>query len=149
MQSDINKELKASIASASGKTYSKSEIDSNDAATLTSAKSYADTKKTEAVSAAATDATTKANSALASAKSYADQKVSALGSVYTDSQWLKSIGFVEDTNKDYILGGWLVITCEHGKWNAYSVKSSHWHYLCAVALREDVTRLVAALKLNA
>lgn len=82
LQSDINKELKASIASASGKTYSKSEIDSKDAATLTSAKSYADTKKTEAVSAAATDATTKANSALASAKSYADQKVSALGSVY-------------------------------------------------------------------
>lgn len=83
LQSDINKELKESIASASGKTYSKSEIDSKDTATLTSAKSYADTKKTEAVSAAATDATTKANSALASAKSYADQKVSALGSVYT------------------------------------------------------------------
>ena len=83
LQSDINKELKASIASASGNTYSKSEIDSKDSATLTSAKSYADTKKTEAVNAAATDATTKANSALASAKSYADQKVSALGSVYT------------------------------------------------------------------
>ena len=83
LQSDINKELKASIASASGKTYSKSEIDSKDTATLTSAKSYADNKKTEAVNAAATDATTKANSALASAKSYADQKVSALGSVYT------------------------------------------------------------------
>lgn len=83
LQSDINKELKASIASASGKTYSKSEIDSKDTATLTSAKSYADTKKAEAVSAAATDATTKANSALASARSYADQKVSALGSVYT------------------------------------------------------------------
>nr|DAQ35248.1 MAG TPA: hypothetical protein [Caudoviricetes sp.] len=83
LQSEINKELKASIASASGNTYSKSEIDSKDSATLTSAKSYADTKKTEAVSAAATDATTKANTALASAKSYADQKVSALGSVYT------------------------------------------------------------------
>lgn len=83
LQSDINKELKASIASASGKTYSKSEIDSKDTATLTSAKSYADTKKTEAVSDAATDATTKANAALASAKSYADEKVSALGSVYT------------------------------------------------------------------
>ena len=83
LQSDINKELKASIASASGNTYSKSEIDSKDTATLTSAKSYANTKKTEAVNAAATDATTKANSALASAKRYADQKVSALGSVYT------------------------------------------------------------------
>jgi len=53
LQSDINKELKASIASASGNTYSKSEIDSKDSATLTSAKSYA------------------------------DEKVSALGSVYT------------------------------------------------------------------
>ena len=83
LQSDINKELKASIASASGKTYSKSEIDSKDTATLTSAKSYADTKKTEAVSAAATDAATKANAALASAKSYADEKFSAIGSVYT------------------------------------------------------------------
>lgn len=83
LQSDINKELKASIASASGNTYSKSEIDGKDTATLTSAKSYADTKKTEAVNAAATDATTKANAALASAKSYADEKVSALGSVYT------------------------------------------------------------------
>nr|DAM00147.1 MAG TPA: hypothetical protein [Caudoviricetes sp.] len=83
LQSDINKELKASIASASGNTYSKSEIDGKDTATLTSAKSYADTKKTEAVSAAATDAATKANAALASAKSYADEKFSALGSVYT------------------------------------------------------------------
>lgn len=83
LQSDINKELKASIASASGNTYSKSEIDGKDTATLTSAKSYADTKKTEAVNAAATDAATKANAALASAKSYADERVSALGSVYT------------------------------------------------------------------
>lgn len=83
LQSDINKELRASIASAGGNTYSKSEIDGKDTATLTSAKSYADTKKTEAVSAAATDAATKANAALASAKSYADEKFSTLGSVYT------------------------------------------------------------------
>lgn len=82
LQSDINKELRASIASAGGNTYSKSEIDGKDTATLTSAKSYADTKKTEAVSAAATDAATKANAALASAKNYTDEKVSALGSVY-------------------------------------------------------------------
>lgn len=44
LQSDINKELKASIASASGNTYSKSEIDGKDTATLTSAKSYTDEK---------------------------------------------------------------------------------------------------------
>ena len=53
LQSDINKELRASIASAGGNTYSKSEIDGKDTATLTSAKSYT------------------------------DEKVSALGSVYT------------------------------------------------------------------
>lgn len=42
------------------------------AGALTEAKAYADTKKTEAVDAAAADATTKANNALASAKKYAN-----------------------------------------------------------------------------
>lgn len=42
------------------------------AGALTKAKAYADTKKTEAVNAAAADATTKANNALASAKEYAN-----------------------------------------------------------------------------
>lgn len=42
------------------------------AGALTKAKAYADTKKTEAVNAAAADATTKANNALASAKKYAN-----------------------------------------------------------------------------
>lgn len=42
------------------------------AGALTEAKAYADTKKTEAVNAAAADATTKANNALASAKEYAN-----------------------------------------------------------------------------
>ena len=69
-------------------------------------------------------------------------------SIYTDSQWLKSIGFVEDSNKDYVLAGWLVITCEAGKWNAYSVRSSHWHFLCGVEFREHVEILVSALKLS-
>lgn len=44
LQSDINKELRASIASAGSNTYSKSEIDGKDTATLTSAKSYTDEK---------------------------------------------------------------------------------------------------------
>lgn len=44
LQSDINKELIASIASAGDNTYSKSEIDGKDTATLTSAKSYTDEK---------------------------------------------------------------------------------------------------------
>ena len=42
------------------------------AGALSTARTYADTKKTEAISAAATDATTKANNALASAKAYAN-----------------------------------------------------------------------------
>lgn len=42
------------------------------AGALTEAKAYTDTKKTEAVDAAAADATTKANNALASAKEYAN-----------------------------------------------------------------------------
>ncbi len=71
-----------------------------------------------------------------------------LVNLYTDSPWLKSIGFIEDTNKDYVLCGWLVITCESGNWSAYSVRSSHWHYLCGVNLRDEVTMLVAALKLT-
>lgn len=49
-------------------------FDTSGAATsaLSQAKTYADTKKTEAIGAAATDATTKANNALASAKEYAN-----------------------------------------------------------------------------
>lgn len=42
------------------------------AGALTEAKAYADTKKTEAIDAAATDATTKADNALIAAKKYAD-----------------------------------------------------------------------------
>lgn len=42
------------------------------AGALTKAKAYADTKKTEAIDAAATDATTKADNALIAAKKYAD-----------------------------------------------------------------------------
>lgn len=42
------------------------------AGALTEAKAYADTKKTEAIDAAANDATTKADNALAAAKKYAD-----------------------------------------------------------------------------
>ncbi|TWU17171.1 hypothetical protein Pla52o_53460 [Novipirellula galeiformis] len=73
----------------------------------------------------------------------------ALGSQYTDSTWLKSIGFVEDVNKHYRMKNWLVLVCEAGKWMAYSVKSSHWHFLCDVERREDVTSLISALKLKA
>jgi hypothetical protein len=65
-----------------------------------------------------------------------------------DGDWLKAIGFVESSDRDYVLGGWLVITCESGKWLAYSAKQSHWHCLCVVDTREDVTRLVKAMKLG-
>lgn len=73
-----------------------------------------------------------------------------LGSEYTDSSWLQSIGFIKDTtSQHYRMKNWFVLTCEAGKWQAYSVKSSHWHYLCDVDRREDVTKLISALKLNA
>lgn len=56
-------------------TYeTKTNVASQVTSTLNSAKSYADTKKSEAISSASNDATTKANSALNSAKSYADTK---------------------------------------------------------------------------
>lgn len=58
-------------------TYeTKSSVSSQISSTLTSAKSYADTKKSEAISTASSDATSKANNALSSAKSYADTKKS-------------------------------------------------------------------------
>jgi hypothetical protein len=58
-------------------TYeTKSSVSSQISSTLTSAKSYADTKKSEAISTASSDATSKANNALTSAKSYADTKKS-------------------------------------------------------------------------
>lgn len=56
-------------------TYeTKSNVTSQVTSTLNSAKSYADTKKSEAISSASSDATTKANNALNNAKSYADTK---------------------------------------------------------------------------
>ena len=58
-------------------TYeTKTSVTSQISNTLTSAKSYADTKKSEAISTASSDATSKANNALNSAKSYADTKKS-------------------------------------------------------------------------
>jgi hypothetical protein len=67
---------------------------------------------------------------------------------YTDSTWLQSIGFTEDESKNYRLRGWLRLTCDSGQWQAYSVKSSHWHFLCVVDLRSEVRSLISALKLN-
>ena len=54
------------------KTNVESKISSSASSTLTNAKSYADTKKSEAISTASSDATSKANNALTSAKSYTD-----------------------------------------------------------------------------
>lgn len=60
------------------KTNVESKISSSASSTLTSAKSYADTKKSEAISTASSDATSKANNALTSAKSYTDTAKNAL-----------------------------------------------------------------------
>lgn len=60
------------------KTNVESKISSSASSTLTNAKSYADTKKSEAISTASSDATSKANNALTSAKSYTDTAKNAL-----------------------------------------------------------------------
>ena len=64
---------KDSIELGISQTYeTKTSVSSQVSTALTSAKSYADTKKSEAISTASSDATTKANNALTSAKSYTD-----------------------------------------------------------------------------
>ena len=68
-------------------TYeTKANVETKVSSTLNSAKSYADTKKNEAISSASSDATTKANNALNNAKSYADtKKTEAINSASTDA----------------------------------------------------------------
>ena len=64
---------KDSIELGISQTYeTKTSVSSQVSTALTSAKSYADTKKSEAISTASSDATSKANNALTSAKSYTD-----------------------------------------------------------------------------
>lgn len=78
---------KESIELGVSKTYeTKETVESKVTTTLSSAKSYADTKKTEAINTASNDATSKANSALTNAKSYADtKKQEAINSASTDA----------------------------------------------------------------
>ena len=67
------KATKDSINLGISQTYeTKTNVTSQVSSALTSAKSYADTKKSEAISTASSDATSKANNALSSAKSYTD-----------------------------------------------------------------------------
>ena len=67
------KATKDSINLGISQTYeTKTNVSSKVSSTLTSAKQYADTKKSEAISTASSDATSKANNALSSAKSYTD-----------------------------------------------------------------------------
>ena len=66
----------------------------------------------------------------------------------TDSTWLESIGFVRDEDNRYRLGKRLVVECYAGKWRAYLNESErHFNFLCDVDLRDDVTRLIAAMGL--
>ena len=69
--------IKSEIATAKSEAISAAAGDATSKANAAeaNAKSYADTKKTEAISAAATDATSKANTAEANAKSYADTEI--------------------------------------------------------------------------
>ena len=70
--SQINSTKDAIELSVSNTYETKTKIDIRIGSTLTSAKQYADTKKSEAISTASSDATSKANNALSSAKSYTD-----------------------------------------------------------------------------
>ena len=72
--SQINIAKEAINLGVSSTYETKTNVASQVTSTLNSAKSYADTKKTEAISTASSDATSKANNALTSAKSYADTK---------------------------------------------------------------------------
>ena len=68
----------AAVATAGVAAYQNSDaFDASGAAAgaLSEAKSYADTKKSEAIDAAAADATTKANNALKSAKEFAQSLI--------------------------------------------------------------------------
>ena len=70
--SQINSTKDAIELSVSNTYETKTNVSSKVSSTLTSAKQYADTKKSEAISTASSDATSKANNALSSAKSYTD-----------------------------------------------------------------------------
>jgi hypothetical protein len=79
-----------------------SQAQSYASSALSSAKSYADTAQSNAVSTAASDATSKANSALSSAKSYTDTLKSSLGSLAYQSS--VSAAMLEST---IISGGYI------------------------------------------
>ena len=70
----------AEVATAKDEAIDAAEAytDGRETAITTAYQSYADTAEADAISAAASDATTKANNALASANSYTDDEISAL-----------------------------------------------------------------------
>lgn len=73
-------EVESKIATAKSEAITAAATDAKSKAdaALVSAKSYADTKKSEAINAAAADATSKANAAQAAANTYTDQQIGAL-----------------------------------------------------------------------
>lgn len=73
-------EVESKIATAKSEAISAAATDATGKAdaALASAKSYADTKKSEAITAAAADATTKANAAQTAANGYTDSQIAAL-----------------------------------------------------------------------
>ena len=84
--SQINIAKEAINLGVSNTYETKANVETKVSSTLNSAKSYADTKKSEAINSASSDATTKANNALNNAKSYADtKKTEAINAASTDA----------------------------------------------------------------
>ena len=74
--------MTTALATKAATTY----VDSQDAATLASAQSYADTAEADAIATASSDATSKADAALASAQTYADTaEADAISTAATDA----------------------------------------------------------------
>ena len=85
--SQINVAKEAINLSVSNTYETKTNVETKVTSTLNSAKSYADTKKTEAISTAASDATSKANTAKQEAISSANNTLSStIANYYTKSQ---------------------------------------------------------------
>ena len=87
MESAINVAKEAIKLGVSSTYETKANVESKVTSTLKSAKSYADTKKSEAISTAATDATSKANTAKSEAIKSANNTLSStIANYYTKSQ---------------------------------------------------------------
>ena len=95
--SQINVAKEAINLGVSTKYETKTNVETKVTSTLNSAKSYADTKKTEAINTAASDATSKANTAKQEAIKSADKTLtSTISNYYTKSQTDSQINIAKE-----------------------------------------------------